>query len=588
MKLRRTLSLLLTLALITGACSRSDEESSEDSTPSSDDGDAAGAGLDEGAFGDLEDVCAESDIVPAADEPGITDTEITLGTVTDKGFADRPGLNKEMYDAGVAFAEWCNEHGGIAGRDVVIDDLDAKIFEYNARILEACERDFMLVGGGAVLDDADGTERIDCGLAAIPGYAVTPKARVAELSVQPVPNPVYSLAAGAYRRVAELHPDATERFALLTGNLGTTVTVRDMTRDALEQLDFTVVYSAEYATIGETGWRGFVQQMKADDVKGLEFIGEPTNLVKLQEAMQTEGWYPEVMIQQTNFYDSGYSDTIGANAGNTLIRGQYHLFEQADEHKATQDYLDLMEEYNPDGKIAQLGMQALSAFLLFAQAAKECTDELSRECILEKAAAVDDWTGGGMHAPQDPGGDEASPCFLLATRRRRRELQLRRGRHGAHRRRLQLRSREPGGAAEGLRRPASHVASRGRVPDRHRQRGLHRRDLRDGGNRPRPDVHDHGHLQLRPRRDRHARRVLVLAAARGLGLAGARVGRRGPVRPGAAARPGDRARRDAQPARCPRDRAARRDGQPARGVARRGVVAVEPAAELPDLALLPR
>jgi hypothetical protein len=412
LKIRRTLSLLLVLVLVTGACSRDDQESGSDSTPSSQGSDDA-TSLDQGGFGDLEEVCAETDVVPAADELGITDTEITLGTVTDKGFADRPGLTKEMYDAAVAFAAWCNEHGGIAGRTIKIDDLDAKVLEYNARILEACERDFMLVGGGAVLDAADGTKRVDCGLAAIPGYVVTPEARVAELAVQPVPNPVYSLSAGAYGRVGELYPDAKERFAFLTGNLGTTVTVRDMNREAAEKLGFTVVYDAEYATIGETGWRGFVQQMKADDVKGLEFIGEPTNLVQLQEAMETEDWYPDVIIQQANFYDRTYVETIGDKAGTTLVRSAYHPFELAEDNKATQDYLDLMERYNPDGRVAQLGTQAISAFLLFAQAAKECTDELSRQCILDAAAGIDEWTGGGLHATQDPGGDEASPCFLL-------------------------------------------------------------------------------------------------------------------------------------------------------------------------------
>ena len=41
---------------------------------------------------------------------------------------------------------------------------------------------------------------------------------------------------------------------------------------------------------------------------------------------------------------------------------------------------------------------------------------LDRDCILSEAAAIDDWTGGGLHGPQDPasGPDAvASPCGLL-------------------------------------------------------------------------------------------------------------------------------------------------------------------------------
>ena len=67
-----------------------------------------------------------------------------------------------------------------------------------------------------------------------------------------------------------------------------------------------------------------------------------------------------------------------------------------------------------------LGMQSMSAWLLFVTAANKCAadngGEISRNCIMETAAATSDWTGGGLHAPQDP--DEgptmkASTCSML-------------------------------------------------------------------------------------------------------------------------------------------------------------------------------
>jgi hypothetical protein len=318
-----------------------------------------------------------------------------------------------MHDAAVAFAEWCNEHGGIGGRDLVISDRDSRVLEYNSRILEACEQDFMLVGGGAVLDNADGGAREDCGLASIPAFVVTPEARVAGLQVQPVPNPVYSLNTGPYQRIAELYPDAIKKWAFMTGNLSTTLVIRDAAQEAAEDLGYEVVYNREYAVIGETGWRGFVQEMKDEGVLGLEFVGEPENLVTLQQEMATQDWYPEVIIEQTNMYDQIYLDGVGDATRNTLIRSGYHPFELADDNPATADYLELMERYNPDGKIAQLGTQSISAFLLFATAARECQDDFTRACILEAAAAQSDWTGGGLHVPTQPGSEEAPECFLL-------------------------------------------------------------------------------------------------------------------------------------------------------------------------------
>ena len=105
-----------------------------------------GSRLDQGSFGELEQVCSEGE-PGTTTEVGLTADEIRLGTVTDKGSAERPGLTQEMYDTAVAFAAWCNEHGGIGGRTVVIDDLDAKLFEYGQRVDEACQQDFALVGG---------------------------------------------------------------------------------------------------------------------------------------------------------------------------------------------------------------------------------------------------------------------------------------------------------------------------------------------------------------------------------------------------------------------------------------------------------
>src|SRR5262245_42755696 len=196
---RRAGAALAVLVLAAAACTRAADETEVGAAAPADGGAATtattpggggaatGDRLDQGGFGDLENVCSDGSATGGAGagavEVGLTADEIHLGTVTDKGSAERPGLTQEMYDSAVAFAAWCNEHGGIAGRKVVIDDLDAKLFEYGQRIGEACEQDFALVGGGAVFDAQDNGARVACGLPNFPGYAVTPQARVADLQV---------------------------------------------------------------------------------------------------------------------------------------------------------------------------------------------------------------------------------------------------------------------------------------------------------------------------------------------------------------------------------------------------------------------
>jgi hypothetical protein len=114
-----------------------------------------------------------------------------------------------------------------------------------------------------------------------------------------------------------------------------------------------------------------------------------------------------------NFYDGLFREAAADIAGNLFIQSQFHPMELAEDEKATQDYLDLMEQYNPSGKVALLGQQSLSSFLLFATAATACGSDLTADCLLEEARAVSPWTAGGLHAPQTPGNLEPSPCYLI-------------------------------------------------------------------------------------------------------------------------------------------------------------------------------
>jgi len=85
-------------------------------------------------------------------------------------------------------------------------------------------------------------------------------------------------------------------------------------------------------------------------------------------------------------------------------------FEEADVNKATQDYLDLISA--ADGDVSLLGAQATSSFLLWATAASACGDILTRACTLQNLADVHAWTGHGLHAETDPGGNHPPQCNI--------------------------------------------------------------------------------------------------------------------------------------------------------------------------------
>ncbi|MGZ8752453.1 MAG: ABC transporter substrate-binding protein, partial [Acidimicrobiia bacterium] len=191
MKGLRLLAAVLALVMFAGACGRSDDDSagSSDESSTSTSPDSGGKSAD---FGTLTDVCQDGS-GGGATAQGVTADSIRIGTISDPGFAGRPGLNQELFDTAEVFSQWCNDRGGINGRTIQVDKLDAALTNYKPVVLQACADDFYLVGGGAVFDDTGVEDRLNCLLPDVAAYVVTPEARGADLLTQPVPNSISTL-----------------------------------------------------------------------------------------------------------------------------------------------------------------------------------------------------------------------------------------------------------------------------------------------------------------------------------------------------------------------------------------------------------
>ena len=93
------------------------------------------------------------------------------------------------------------------------------------------------------------------------------------------------------------------------------------------------------------------------------------------------------------------------------VRAAFVPLEQASTNPAVKKYVDLVKASG--GGIKQLGEQAMSGFLLWATAAKGCGSDLTRECIINAVSKVTSWTGGGLHAPSDPGQNLPPKCGMV-------------------------------------------------------------------------------------------------------------------------------------------------------------------------------
>ncbi len=396
------------------ACGRSGSSASNSGSQETSTTSGAVARTTSANFGDLENVCQKGS-GGGATATGVTGDSIKIATFSDAGATIRPGLNQELFDSADVFAKWCNANGGINGRKIDVVKEDAALFNYPARVADACEKKaFYIVGGGAAFDDTGEKARLQCMMPSVPGYVATPTARAGELVTQPVPNPNTGMGRGQYAYLAKKYPDAVDHMGYLAADIPVTKTIGDQSQEAASSVGSTTVYDDVYPAAGVATWAPYVAAMKDKGVKGLNYSGEPETLAAIEQAMSDAGWHPDFITAQANLYDERLVK-IGGNAiQNTYIVSTFTPFEDAASNPALQQYLDLYDKYLPGGKAkALLGVQGFSAWLLWARAAKECGADLTRTCVYDNLRKIHDWTGGGLHATTDPGAGTPSDCYAL-------------------------------------------------------------------------------------------------------------------------------------------------------------------------------
>ena len=408
--LRTLAAVLATVVVLAAGCGG-------DRGPVNDDQAGGGASTTtaagDGSFGDLPSPCGPGE-ASGATQQGVTDTEITIGYGDDAGFQGAPGLNHEMADAVEAMIAWCNEQGGIEGRQVVGNYYDAKILDAPNVIQEACDEVFMMVGEGFALDGGAEAARIGCELAAVPGFTGTSEKAMAPLMVQPLPNPIDYNNVQQAAALARAFPDEVTKAAVFSSALPATVDTTEKVLGTYTAEGFVFLPSCTqtYAVQGEVDWKPFVQRLKDCGAEAVYFSGSPNPYFEnlLDAAHQLE--YDPVWFTETNFVVpefaawnmSGYADRVFSKMVFTPL-------EQADTNPATQQYIDIVDANG--GDVSLLGAQATSAFLLWATAAQACGSELTSTCVLDELSRVHDWTGGGLHSTTDPGANLPGACGMV-------------------------------------------------------------------------------------------------------------------------------------------------------------------------------
>ncbi len=406
----------LTAVLVAAGCGRS--SGSKASSASTAAAGQSASGHVSGDFGTLKAVCGPGNAKGATDA-GVTDTSINVATMADPGATVDPGLDQELFDAGDAFVGWCNAAGGILGRKLVLHKRDSALTQVAAQMVQACQApDFALVGNGEALDATGVQQRLSCKLPEIPTYDVSAAASTAPMTVQPVPNPAdIAILGGAYRALAKFDPAAIKHYGMLSQSVQSIKDAGNKDRAAAEAQGYVTVDYEELPTQVDN-WRPIVQNLKDHGVQVLTIENSPDNLAALYRTMADVGYFPKYFIGSPSLYDTKLTSEGGSalGGGDVLLSTYNPPFEQADQYPAVKQYIDNLNTYANGAKPKQLGENATSAWLLFAESAKGCGSDLTRTCLMQHAQSEHNWTGGGINEPTQPGNSSTgvpSDCFVF-------------------------------------------------------------------------------------------------------------------------------------------------------------------------------
>jgi ABC-type branched-subunit amino acid transport system substrate-binding protein len=404
-RLRALAFVVLAVALAMAGCSRSGSKAT--TTTSS------AAKPASGDFGSLKAVCGPGD-AKGATAQGVTDREITVGTMADPGSSIQPGLDQELFDTADAFVGWCNAAGGILGRTLVLHKWDAKLTEVAARMIQSCASDFSLVGNGVGLDALGVDQRVKCKLPEISTFDVSHQAGRAPLSIQALPTSDHQPdLGGAYRMIEQADRSVIARYGMLGSQVQSVNDAAERDRAGAKELGFTEVYH-DLVPLQVDTYRPYVESVKNANVQ--VFSSQGAIIAPMFKAFHDIGWHPKYIVLSGNEYDVSFLKDAGeAIPPNVYVNSTIVPFEAASTHPATKQYVDLVAKYANGAKPKLLGAQAWSAWLLFARSAKACGSHLTRDCLMDEAGKVTQWTGGGLHGPVKPGNasSPAARCFVL-------------------------------------------------------------------------------------------------------------------------------------------------------------------------------
>jgi ABC-type branched-subunit amino acid transport system substrate-binding protein len=204
------------------------------------------------------------------------------------------------------------------------------------------------------------------------------------------------------------YKDATQHAAVLYINAGAAAVNAEMFRNAYNRAGWKVDFF-QGIDVSEFNYAPYVQQMKDKGIKLVTYTGPYQNTVKLLDAMQQQGFEPDAFVQDSTIYDANFVEQAGDNGDGVFAWSTTKLFDDYS-IKEMQLYRSWLDQVKPGATPNYFGLYAWSAARLFVEQAVALGGKLTRDSLVDALGKVHDWTGNGLHAPQQVGSKTTANC----------------------------------------------------------------------------------------------------------------------------------------------------------------------------------
>ena len=353
-------------------------------------------------------------------QTGITDDAITIGNSSDVS-GPVPGLFEASQDAVRAYVAYYNATSSLCDHKLVLKTYDSRTDAAadQQAYTKACDETFAMVGSMSAFDSGGAATAQACGLPDLRSASVTfdrqdcttcygAQSTVATEFQNAVPD-----------FVKRNHPDAAAHAAMLYINAGAASENAKTQVAAMENRGMKFDY-VQGIDISEFNYSPYVQQMKDKGIEYVQMIGASAQFVRLADAMQQQGFKPEVFMLDPTAYTSEFVQNGGDAVEGTTLFINFTPFEEAAGNKELQLYLSWLQQVKPGAEPSFFGLFSWSAARLFVEQATALGGQLSRSSLLDSLAKVDNWTANGLHSPQHVGPRHTGECWRF--------IQLQKGR----------------------------------------------------------------------------------------------------------------------------------------------------------------